>query len=206
MPHSSSCTTDDSYTAVCSDHVSPFDHLTWSPDLTAVWQPDHMLMAMWAVTTFFGFLISLNQDAEGLRVGVANLIDQWVKGQSETSRQSLCRVAVSHKITHIVRCYIFWHDYLIFLDTNFFCRLKHNFRPMITKLQYLRGLVGNAKADWLFFLKVSLNVWFLTFSQISKVWCETQNPTLISEFFLFDHRFLLSGSGLWCYSDQNSDE
>lgn len=89
---------------------------TWSPDLITwpyctVWQPDHMLIVIWAVTTFFGFPIFLNQDAEGLRVGVANLIDQWVKGQSETSRQSLCRVAVSHETTHIVRCYIFWHDY-----------------------------------------------------------------------------------------------
>lgn len=39
----------------------------------------------------------LNQDTDGLKVGVANLITQWVKGPSDGGSQSPCRPAVSHK-------------------------------------------------------------------------------------------------------------
>lgn len=45
----------------------------------------------------FDFLFFLNQDTEGLKVGVANLITQWVKGPADGSRHSLCRAAVSCK-------------------------------------------------------------------------------------------------------------
>lgn len=52
---------------------------------------------MSSVTKHLVSVFLLNQDAEGLKVGVAGLITQWVKGPSDGSRPSLCRPTVSHK-------------------------------------------------------------------------------------------------------------
>ena len=56
---------------------------------------------MSSVTKHLVLVFLLNQDAEGLKVGVAGLITQWVKGPSDGSRQSLCRPTVSHKHNRI---------------------------------------------------------------------------------------------------------
>lgn len=60
----------------------------------------HGVPAAWVIGLILSHLSVTQQDAESLKVGVASLINQWVKGPSDGgSRQSPCRGAVSKEFT-----------------------------------------------------------------------------------------------------------